>query len=425
MTAKEYLRLGETVVHETLENGLNVYINRKSGFQKSYAFFAANYGGIDMRFQLDGVWRNTPAGVAHFLEHKMFDTKDGNALQKLTANGADPNAFTSFSMTGYYFENTEKFYDNLRILLSFVSEPYFTQESVEKEQGIIAQEIRMVEDDPENQVFYAMLEGLYEHHPIRTAIAGTVESISHITSDTLYACHRAFYPPANMVLCVVGDVDPEEVCALARDILPKEKRGGISRDYGGKERLEAVQSRRELCMEVSTPIFQAGWKAEPAVGADKLRRRLLGELCCEVLFGTSSPLYAKLYDQGLVNKNFSYGCEDYPGCTFLTLGGESRDPDAVMAAVNAEAERLRREGIDEAFFRRLKKAAYGANVRGLNSFENICVGMAQAHFSGTDFFSFPEVFETIEKADAEEFLQTCVTPLRSALAIVKPKEVNV
>ena len=204
MVSKEYPRIGETMLHARLENGLHIYVDQKPEFQKSYAFFAANYGGMDMKFRLDGVWQDTPAGVAHFLEHKMFDTEDGNALQDLAANGASPNAFTSSAMTGYYFESTEKFYENLKILLSFVSIPWFTRESVDKEQGIIGQEIRMVEDDPDNQVFYALMECLFDHHPIRVPIAGTRESISHITADTLYACHKAFYTPSNMVLTVAG-----------------------------------------------------------------------------------------------------------------------------------------------------------------------------------------------------------------------------
>jgi predicted Zn-dependent peptidase len=203
MVKKEYPRIGESLYHGELVNGLHVYVDVKPEFSKSYAFFATNYGGMDMRFQLNGEWHDTPAGVAHFLEHKMFDTKDGNALQDLAANGASPNAFTSSAITGYYFESTEKFEENLKILLSFVSEPWFTPESVDKEQGIIGQEIRMIEDDPENQVFYGMMETLYVHNPIKVSIAGTVESISHITADTLYACHAAFYNPGNMV-CVCG-----------------------------------------------------------------------------------------------------------------------------------------------------------------------------------------------------------------------------
>ncbi|SBW03790.1 conserved hypothetical protein [uncultured Eubacteriales bacterium] len=423
MVSKEYPRVGERMYHAVLENGLHVYVDAKPDFQKSYAFFATNYGGMDMKFHLNGQWHDTPAGVAHFLEHKMFDTEDGNALQDLAANGASPNAFTSFAITGYYFESTQKFYDNLKILLSFVSIPYFTQDSVNKEQGIIGQEIRMIEDDPENQVFYAMLAGLYGHHPIRTSIAGTIESISHITAEALYACHKAFYSPGNMVLCVAGDVDPEQVCALAREILPKESGGDIQRDYGEPEFPIAAKSRTALKMEVSTPIFQIGWKAErPVDGDQRLKARLVGELACEALFGNSSPLYARLYAQGLLNASFAYGYESYPGCAFLVAGGESRDPDAVSTAIAAEAIRVDREGIDETMFRRLKKAAYGNWVRGLNSFDNLCIETAQSHFAGMEYLRFPEAFDAIEKKDIEDCIRTYVTPERTALAVVSPKE---
>lgn len=281
----------------------------------------------------------------------------------------------------------------------------------------------MIEDDPENQVFYAMLEGLYGHHPIRTSIAGTVESISHITADTLYACHKAFYSPVNMVLCVAGDVDPEEICRLAREILPKESGGEIRRDYGPEEEPRAAKGRKELKMEVSTPIFQLGWKAARSADINqRLRERLVGELACEALFGNSSPLYARLYEEGLLNAGFAYGYESYPGCAYLAAGGESRDPDAVAAAIAAEALRVEREGVDEALFQRLKKAAYGNWVRGLNSFDNICIETAQAHFAGVEYFRFPEAFDTIEKKDIEDCIRSYITPERAALAVVSPKE---
>lgn len=349
MEKKVYSRVGETVWYGKLDNGLPVYVNVKPGYQKSYAFFATNYGGMDMRFQLDGVWQETPAGVAHFLEHKMFDTKDGNALQDLAANGASPNAFTSSAITGYYFESTEKFEENLKILLSFVSVPWFTPESVAKEQGIIGQEIQMIEDDPEWQVFMHLLSALYAHNPIRVSVAGSRESISRITADTLYACHKAFYNPSNMVLCVAGDVDPARVAALANEVLPAQGMPEIPRDYGAPEPSHVAQSINERKMEVSTPIFQLGVKADPAPnGQAHLRQELLAELVCEVLLGTSSPLYSKLYNEGLINKNFGYGYEAYPGCAFLAAGGESRDPEAVRNAVLSEAERLGHAGIDKA-----------------------------------------------------------------------------
>ncbi len=423
MNRKEYPRMGETVFSDRLDNGLTVYVDVKPDFQKSYAFFATDYGGMDMKFQLDGQWYDTPAGVAHFLEHKTFDTKDGNALQDLAANGASPNAFTSSAITGYYFESTEKFYENLKILLSFVSQPYYTQESVDKEQGIIGQEIRMIEDDPENQVYYAMLEGLYAHHPIRISVAGTIGSISHITADTLNLCHSAFYNPSNMVLCVAGNVDPEKVLEMAREILPKEGKGSIPRDYGPAEPAAAAKSRTELKMEVSTPIFQLGWKMDPAPkGEEQFRQKLIAELACEALLGNSSPLYVRLYRDGLINSSFSYGFDGYPSCAYAMAGGESTDPDAVAAAIAEEAARIGREGVDAELFARLKKGLYGAKVRSLNSFENICVGMAQAYFAGYDMLRFPEVFEGISQADVEACIRTCFTPERAALAVVQPGE---
>ena len=422
MEKLEFARVGETMYHQKLENGLNVFVFPKPEFQKGYAFFATNYGGMDMRFCLDGEWHDTPAGVAHYLEHKMFDTKDGNALQELAANGASPNAFTSTALTGYYFESTEKFEENLRILLSFVSEPWFTPESVDKEQGIIGQEIRMVEDDPENQVFYGMMESLYHHNPARVSIAGTVESIAEITAGTLYACHAAFYNPGNMTLCVCGNVDPEQVCAIAREILPREGLQDIPRDYGGEEAQEVCQPEKVREMAVCTPIFQLGWKADPApLGEEHMRQRFLGELACEAVFGTSTPLYARLYREGLVNQNFSYGYEAYPGCALLAVGGESRDPWAVREAIAAEAARIGAEGLDEALFTRLKKGLYGGKVRALNSFEFICVSLAQGHFAGEELFRFPEVFEAIAKADVEEAVRRWMTPDRTALSVVKPK----
>lgn len=422
MVKRDYPKLGETLYHTRLDNGLHIYVDVKPAFAKSYAFFATNYGGMDMRFFLNGTWHDTPAGVAHFLEHKMFDTEDGNALQDLAANGASPNAFTSTALTGYYFESTEKFEENLRILLSFVSVPYFTPESVDKEQGIIGQEIRMVEDDPENQVFYGMLEALYAHNPVRVSIAGTVESIARITADTLYACHAAFYNPGNMVLCVAGNVDPERVRALAQEILPRQGITDIPRDYGPQEPEGVNRPETVREMAVSTPIFQLGWKAQPApAGEEYLRRQLMGELACEAWFGTSTPVYADLYAKGLVNQNYSYGYEAYPGCAMLTLGGESRDPWTVREAIAAERERLLAQGIDPALWERLKRAAYGSQVRGLNSFENICVNQAMLHFAGAEYFRFPELYQSITKADVEECIRAWGAPERTGLSVVKPK----
>lgn len=422
MNEKRYPAIGETVFRAKLRNGLTVFVNQKPGFGKSYAFFATNYGGNDTRFQLDGVWHDTPAGVAHFLEHKMFDTKDGNALQKLAANGASPNAFTSSAITGYFFECTEHFEENLRILLSFVSEPWFTQQSVDKEQGIIGQEIRMIEDNPDWRVYVNLMGALYHNHPIRTNVAGTVESISHITADTLYSCHKAFYCPSNMVLCVAGNVDPEHVFRLAEEILPGEPGGQIGRDYGPEEPDTVSEQKSEECMEVSAPLFLLGVKL-PAVdqGTEFLRRQLLGALTCGAWLGSSSPLYARLYREGRINDSFGHGYEACPGCAFLCAGGESRDPEGVSRALVEEARRLGEEGINPELWRRLKRAAYGGMVRQLNSFQNLCVEQAEGFFRGYDYLTFPEVFDQITPQDAQQLLRRVSAEGVTAVSVIRPR----
>ena len=418
-----YPALGETVWHETLPNGLRIYVDEKPEYGKQFAFFATHYGGMNMRFrQADGHWQDTPAGVAHFLEHKMFDTEDGNALQIMAVNGADNNAFTSSDITGYYFESTRRFEENLEMLLSFVSVPYFTQESVDKEQGIILQELRMGEDNPDAAIYYMLLEALYAHHPIRQKVIGTEASIASITADTLYQCHEAFYHPGTMVLCAAGNVDPEEVSRVARKVLTMGKTAPVETDYGEKEPENAATPRLERVMEVSAPQFLIGFKGEGAKPGDSMRQELVAELVCDVLFSASAPLYTELYEEGLINNTFDSGYEAAPGCAFLTVGGESRDPDAVLERVLAAAERAAREGIDPALWERQKKAAYGGTVRRLNSLEDTCVEMAMSYFDGEDYFRFPEVYQSIEREDGEALLRAWCTRERAAIAVIRPKE---
>ena len=380
MNYLDFPRVGERMYREVLENGLHVFVFPKPEFQKSYAFFATNYGGMDLRFCLDGTWHDTPAGVAHYLEHKMFDTADGSAMQELAKGGAEPNAFTSNAITGYYFECTEQFEENLKTLLSFVSVPYFTQESVDKEQGIIGQEIGMIEDDPDWKVFTNLMKGLYEHHPIRLSVAGSVESIARITPQTLYDCHKAFYDPANMVLCVAGNQDPERVCRIAREILPKTAGPIAQKDYGPQEPEGAFQSLVEERLAVSGPIFQLGCKGDaPERGEAGLRQQ---------------------------------------------MGGESRDPEAVRAAVEAEARRIEAEGVDPGLWDRVKKGVYGWRVRSLNSFETLCVNQAQNFFAGREYLRFADLFADIRKEDVEALIARWVTPARTSLSVIRPKEVG-
>ncbi len=416
-----YERIGEAVCRETLPNGLRINIVPKRDYAKSYAFFATRYGGMDTRFCLNGKWLDTPAGIAHYLEHKMFDTKEGNALQELAKNGAEPNAFTSNAITGYYFDSTTHFEENLETLLSFVSVPYFTEESVAKEQGIIGQEIRMIEDNPDWQIYTRMMKALYAASTARTSIAGTVESISHITVETLYDCHKAFYTPSNMVLTVVGNVDPIHVVDIARRVLPREGGSAIPRDYG-TEPAQVAEKETKLAMEVSCPQFLTGFKCTPAEdGEGYMRQSLIGDMACDILLGDSSPLYLRLYDQGLINTSFGGAYEMMPGVAYLYAGGDSKDARAVTAEIQKEAIRLVEEGIDEDFYQRVRRSSFGSNLRGLNSFENIAVSLSEGYFHGYDPFRFPQVFDTITKDDITAFLRENLTADRAVLSEIVPK----
>ena len=423
MEKKLYERIGEEVFHTTLPNGLPVYIVPKKDFLRKYALFATRYGGMDMRFEKDGQWLDTPAGIAHYLEHKMFDTEDGNALQELAKNGAEPNAFTSNAITCYYFDATDKFYESLEILLSFVSIPYFTDESVQKEQGIIGQEIGMIEDNPEWQVYKQLMQALYHTSPARTPVAGSVESISHITAQTLYDCHKAFYTPANMCLVVVGDVKPERIIAAANQILPAKSGPLIRRDYGAEEELTAAEHFVTAAMEVSMPTFLVGFKCPPQHGGEEQHRfTAIGELACDVLMGESSPLYARLYAEGLINGSFGAAFDLLPGAYYVYAGGDSKDPQAVAEAILAEARRLVSEGVDGDYYRRVVNANFGAALKALNSFESIAVSMAEGCFQGYDPYRFPEVYDSIAVEDVLDFLRRNMTRDHMALSIITPKE---
>ncbi len=422
MELRKYERLNEQVNICSLPNGLVIYVIPKKGYFKSAAVFAANYGGSDMRFRLAGEWHDTPAGVAHFLEHKMFDMEGGgNALTLLSANGASPNAFTSSGMTAYHFESTENFEDNLRILLKFVSRPYFTEDSVAKEQGIIGQEIRMTEDDPEFAVYQNLMKSLYAENPIRVSVAGTVESIAKITAKTLYYCHEAFYNPSNMVLCVAGDIDPARVEAIAREILPPEKRETAERDYGQKEKPRPASGLSDVKMEVAVPLFMAGVKLDvPDRGQERQRRELLMDFAMNLLLGKSSPLYARLYADGLINNTFSGGSTFFPGGAAAVFGGESRDPSAVCAAVIEEAASFASNSLRTELFQRLKKAALGDEIRSFNSLYGMCVRQAAGHFAGFDPFGSMEQIAGFTMEDVSEAVLGSLRPENLAISIVRP-----
>ncbi len=423
MTKREFPDIGETLWTERLRNGLTICVVHRPNYRKTFAFFATNYGGMDVTWQEHGRAIQTPAGVAHFLEHKMFDTKEGNALQILAANGASVNAFTSNAITGYYFESTQGFEANLRTLLSFVSVPYFTEESVAKEQGIIGQEIRMIEDSPEFQVYANLLAALYSQHPLKISVPGTAESIAEITADTLYRCHRTFYHPCNMVLTVAGDVNPRTVTEIARAVLPDTVQEPPVHDFGGTEPARANQSTHEVKMEVSSPIYYAGFKCTPPpMGTQSLRMQLVGELATELLCGNSSPLYARMYRAGLINKTFGAEFSLEPGAAFLLAGGEGKEPETVRQMVLQEARQLAAGEPDPSRFNRVRRACYGARMRGLNSFEGVCISLARTHFAGACYFDFGHLYQSITPEEVLRFLEENITQERSALSIIAPKQ---
>ena len=418
-----YPRIGEEAHWYRLQNGLPVCIVPRKGFERSYALFATSYGGMDLRFQLNGQWLDTPAGIAHYLEHKMFDTEEGNALQELAKNGAEPNAFTSNAITVYYFDSTEKFQENLEILLKFVSIPYFTDESVAKEQGIIGQEIGMIEDNPEWVVYKHLMQALYEKSPARVSVAGSVESIAQITAQTLYDCHKAFYVPANMCLVIVGDVDEPAVIALAQRVLPKESGSVIARDYGAEESLLPHEKEVRCAMEVSMPTFLVGFKCPSAPeGQERMRNNIIGELAIDALMGDSSPLFSRLYAEGLINGSFGSSYDLLPGVAYVNAGGDSNDPHAVVRAILDEARRMVTEGIDEDYFQRILRANFGTAIKALNSFESIAVSMAEGCFNHYDPYRFPEMYDTITQQDLLDFIGQNITAERMALSIIDPKE---
>ncbi len=423
MEIKSFPHIGETLYSETLPGGLRLRVVPKPGFRSRYAVLAVNYGGAHRRFRLDGELRDTPAGVAHYLEHKMFDLPEGDkALDLLSANGADPNAFTAAGITCYFFQCTEHFEENLRLLLHLVSTPYFTEETVQKEQGIIAQEIRMGEDSPESAVYYNLLNMLYEHHPVRDKIVGTLDSIRQITAETLTACHRVFYAPGNMCLCVAGDVEPETVARIARESLPGDGGPLPEADFGEPEGPLPLQSRYREAMDVSAPLFLIGAKLCPeSRGQDALRERLTAALALRLLMGSSSAFYNRLYAQGLLNRDFDAEIDFSLGLGTLLLGGESQDPEGVLRALEEELARVDREGLDPQLFEQAKRASFGARLRGLEDFESLCIALAEGLFDGYCALDATELLQSVTVRDCEDYLRTRLAPERLALSIIEPR----
>ena len=420
MRLREWPRCGVRVWEGKTAAGLPVYVFPMPGFQTKYAFFAAKFGSCDRRFLLDGEWKDVPAGMAHFLEHKQFDMPDYNAGERLAALGASSNAYTSHGLTGYLFSCTEKFDLCLEELLRFVSTPYFTPESVEREKEIIAREIDMYEDDPSRRVDRRFFRALCREHPVRDPITGTADSIAGITAEDLYECHRRFYTPGNMVLSCAGDVDPEKVMALAERLVPPGAEAP-PRDYGEEEDLNPASVRVEEKMAVSMPLFQLGAKLpRRKEGPAWTREMVLADLSCELLLGVGSPLYTEMYDAGVIDHSFYVGTYDYPKGGVIYAGGRCADPGEVLARIADGAEAFRMDAAAAARLERLKRARLGGFLMSLDSPEWLPEMQAECCFDGWECMELPAMVDSVRPGEAEAFLRESFRPERLALSVISP-----
>lgn len=410
----------ETVFFEQLDNGLAVYLLQKKGYEKTYATFTTRYGSIDNRFKKDGQWVNVPDGIAHFLEHKMFESEKGDVFQEFGRLGASANAFTSFSRTAYLFSATSLIEQNLETLIDFVQDPYFTEESVEKEKGIITQEIQMYQDNPGWRLFFGLIESMYAKHPVRIDIAGTPESIDQITADDLYTCYRTFYHPSNMVLFVVGNIDPAETLALIKANQAKKDYTdcpAIERDYGTEPK-EVAKKRFELELDVKTPKVLIGYKDSSLGGQEQLRRELTSELLLHLLFDQTSSTYLELYEDGLIDDTFSFDYSSEEEFAFATFGMETEDPDRFIAAY----EKLLsvRPEFEETEVVRKRNMMQGKFLRSLNSPEFIANQFSRHALAGTNLFTLPTLIASITKEEIEARFDELFALENRAISIVKP-----
>ena len=418
-----YPRLGEKLFFSTLPNGLRLCVLPRPGFTKKLAYFVTDFGSIHTSFLLDGQAVRAPMGVAHFLEHKLFDMPEGDVSQPLAQLGAAVNAFTTYDMTAYYFSCTDHFEKCLELLVRFVITPYFTDESVAKEQGIIGQEIDMDQDVAESRVFENLMEAMYQNHRIREPVLGDRASIARITPQVLHQSHRAFYRPENMMLCVLADADPEVILSQVQQLTQGWENPQVSLIPTPSERSLPPSHMVESYMDVSAPLFQLGFKCRDiGEGEEAARQEFIAELASEVLFGESSDLYLKLYEQGLIDGSFAGGFETVRGAALLTASGESPDPKAVRDAILERAGELANTGIDPETFQRLRRSAMGRRLRSLDSFDATCFRLCAYRLTGFDYFRFPEIYETLTPEDIRQFIRQAVTEENACLSVIYPKE---
>ena len=412
-------RIGEEYLRIEHPSGLTMLLYPMKGFSTSYAMFSTKYGSIDVCFKTekDKDFVTVPAGIAHYLEHKMFESEDGDAFDRYAKTGASANAFTSFDKTCYLFACSDQFRESIEILLDFVTDPYFTKETVEKEQGIIAQEIRMYDDDPGWRVMFNLLESMYQKNSVKVDIAGTVESIAQIDADLLYRCYNTFYNLNNMVLTVAGNFDPQDVIDAADEVLKKAEPIQIERKVE-EEPAEVARKRFVQHLPVATPMFYIGFKSPNAGETQNFRNMIYDEMILDLVTGETTELYKKLYEQGLINGGIIG--ETMAGRDYLCsmISGESKDPDSVYEQIAEAFEQAKMNGIADEDFERIKKSTYGRYLGMFGKPESIAAATVNCYFAGMDLYELIELVANSTKEELMERLKADFLTENSSISIV-------
>ena len=421
----ESLKIKEKAYIEKLENGMKVIIIPKKNTKKKYVIWGTHFGSIDNRFIMPKTNEEVfiPDGVAHFLEHKMFEQPDGtNSLDKLMALGIDANAYTTNDHTAYLFECTDYFDEGLDELMDYVQHPYFTAENVEKEKGIIGQEINMYDDDPGWQLYMHIMDCLYKENPIKLDIAGSIDSISKITPDVLYKCYNTFYNLSNMVMVLCGDFEPNKLLEeIKKRLLPKENQGEIKRIYPPKEN-NINKSEKLAKMEVSTPMFMIGYKDIENSEENRIQKHIAIEILLNMIIGKSSNLYQELYENGTILSQPELDYEWSNQYAHILISGFSKEPKLAKQKIDETIEKMKNNGLDEEHFNRIKKKIYGDYVVEYNSVSNIGRMFLADSMKNINSFDYIEEFETVTKEYAENVLKDILKKENEAISIIEPNE---
>lgn len=415
--------LNEEYTYFKHESGLKVYVFPKK-LSTSYALFATKYGSLENKFKTgnDADFTTVPDGIAHFLEHKMFENEDGeDTFVRFAKTGASANAYTSNNVTAYLFSSTDNFYESLEILLDFVTKPYFTQETVEKEQGIIAQEIRMYDDNPGTRLYYELLGALYKNHNVKINIAGTVKSISEITPEHLYMCYNTFYNLNNMALCVCGEVEEDKVREVCDRILEKAESIEIIREYPA-EPPEVNERCREARLAVSKPMFAVGVK-DVDINDDvyvRLKKSACADIVCKMLFGKTAPFFNELYEEALISGDLHAEYEHNESFSFLSFDGKSDDPDKIFDKFLTYIEECKKNPPSEAEFERAKRVRLASFIGIFDSSEDIANEILPFIFDGVSIFEYADIIKSVTYSDVIGFINKALKSEYCSLAKILP-----